>query len=333
MRSGVLIALLLTGCAGSSTGRANEFGRLPGRVHVFEDFETDIEKRWWLAGAIETTNVPPDSRRACRSTLSKDFDDKMGDPSKRYAAVIFNPVPGPPMGKNTRLSFRYWIRGSDQLRVQIYSLTNNYHRRRVLTGLPQGSWQSHTVDMTTLRRPDGSGGPLSEDERIDDIQFYADPSVELIIDDIVLYEAAPADEPEPFPARFLFTGWFDTGKQGNEWPGEFEIVSHEKPLKWKAARSLPGDPPRFRISLRGSRPVREGVVSLRFKYRLSGADEFTVSLSNSLPMVVHRTNDRWAELRFGVVVDPHEVNELRFELDRRGVLEVDDVLLYEPLRD
>jgi len=30
----------------------------------------------------------------------------MGDPDAMYKAVIFNPVPGPPMGKNTRLTFR-----------------------------------------------------------------------------------------------------------------------------------------------------------------------------------------------------------------------------------
>ena len=53
------------------------------------------------------------------------------------------------------------------------------------------------------RRPDGSGGPLAEDERIDDIQFYIDPRAELLIDDIVLYEAAPDGEKRPFPARVL----------------------------------------------------------------------------------------------------------------------------------
>ena len=142
---------------------------------AFEDYETDIEKRWWMSGKAETANVPPGSRRACRGVLTQDFDDLQGDMKTMYTAVIFNPVPGPPMGKNTRLSFRYWLKGTDTLRVQIYSLTNGYHRYLSLTGLPQGRWQSATVDMTQCRRPDGSGGPLSEDERIDDIQFYVDP--------------------------------------------------------------------------------------------------------------------------------------------------------------
>ena len=73
------------------------------------------------------------------------------------------------MGKNPRLSFRYFLKGTDTLRVQIYSLTNGYHRCLTLTGLPQEKWESGTVDMTAVRRPDGSGGPLSENERISTI--------------------------------------------------------------------------------------------------------------------------------------------------------------------
>src|SRR5262249_31644734 len=29
-------------------------GGFPNRVHAFEDFETDIEKRWWLSGRLQT---------------------------------------------------------------------------------------------------------------------------------------------------------------------------------------------------------------------------------------------------------------------------------------
>src|SRR5207245_489856 len=139
--------------------------RLPARVHVFEDFETDIEKRWWLRGAPETNDVPPGlsasvpNRRACRAAQSKDFDDKQRDPRKIQKAVVFNPVPGPPMDRNTRLSFRYWLEGTDSLRVQIFSLTKGYHRSLTLANLPQRSWQAATVEMTQARRPDGSGGP------------------------------------------------------------------------------------------------------------------------------------------------------------------------------
>src|SRR5262249_23470618 len=81
-------------------------GLMPQRVHVIEDYETDIERRWWLAGKVETKDVPAGSKRACRGVPTNDFDDRMRDPKALYRAVIFNPVPGPPMGPQTRLSFR-----------------------------------------------------------------------------------------------------------------------------------------------------------------------------------------------------------------------------------
>jgi hypothetical protein len=83
-----------------------ERGGFPNRVHCFEDYETDIEKRWWMSGKAETADVPPANARACRGVLTQDFDDLQGDMKTMYTAVIFNPVPGPPMGKNPRVSFR-----------------------------------------------------------------------------------------------------------------------------------------------------------------------------------------------------------------------------------
>jgi len=320
-------------------------GKLPRRVHVAEDFDTDIERRWWMSGKAETKNVPPGSTRACRGVLTHDFDDLLGDPRAMYTAVVFNPVPGPPMGPNTRLSFRYWLKGTGSLRVQIYSLTNGYHRHLVLTGLPQERWEAATVDMTQCRRPDGTGGPLAEDERIDDIQFYADPSAELIVDDIVLYDAGPPEETRPFPKRILFTGLFDTGKQGKEWPGDFEIVLHKAPLTWKAARSVLNsetDSPWIRLHLRGERPVGEA-THLRFRYHLTGADAMRVGLVNRTTKETHiverkgLSKEKWTEAlvdfgaaRRGGPRKGEHVDEVHFLLPRGAELLIDDVLLYEP---
>src|SRR5262249_44252876 len=234
------------------------------------------------SGKPETKNVPLGSTRACRGVLTHDFDDLLGNMRAMYTAVIFNPVPGPPMGPNTRLSFRCWLKGTSSLRVQIYSLTNGYHRHLVLKDLPQGEWQTLTVDMTAARRGDGTGGPLSEDERIDDIQFYTDPTAELLIDDIILYDAARADEQRPFPKHIHFTAWFDTGKQGKEWPGDFEIVPHQPPRTWKAAQTVPhkdtGEP-WIRLHLRGER--RMGAAThLSFQYRLDGGDSLRIAIPN-----------------------------------------------------
>jgi hypothetical protein len=308
---------------------------LPRRVHVVEDYETDIERRWWMAGTIETQDVPPGSRRACRASLTRDFDDKMGDRDARYKAVIFNPVPGPPMGPRTRLRFRAKLAGTDRLRVQIYSLTNNYHRRLELEGLPQGRWLERDVDMTLLRRPDGSGGPLSADERIDDIQFYVEPNAELLIDDIVLYEAAREGEGDGFPRRAIFTAWFDTGKQGAEWPGDFEIVNHEPPRGWKAARSAPGAV--LRVGMRGRRLLGDP-TEVRFAYRLDGAaGPMRVELSDSTSgnawaaEVSGAVSGAWATavLRVEPPLGAH-ADEVRFRAPAGAALTIDDLLLSEP---
>jgi hypothetical protein len=319
-----------------------ERGNFPVRVHAFEDYDTDIEKRWWMAGKLEMRDVPAGGRRACRATLTKDFDDKMGDRSAEYKAVIFNPVPGPPMGRNTRLSFKYKLHGSDKLRVQLYSLTNNYHRYLSLSGLKTAEWTSATADMTQMRRPDGSGGPLSENERIDDIQFYIEREGDLLIDDIVLYEAAAANEKRPFPKRVIFTAWFDTGKQGQEWSGDYDIVPHEKPRTWKCARSVlnkDGGEPWIRVSLRGQRRL-DDTCELFFRYQLTGADGVRVQLRNSKS---GWSNDRvqaklkrneWSEatlqFRFPKGDSEQMVDEIRFLLPKESQLLIDDVLLYTP---
>ena len=349
------IAALITGLALTrgigaelrNLPRVLDRGHLPAHIHVFEDFETDIEKRWWLRGVLETDNLAPSlsdsiaNRRACRATPTKDFDDKMGDARNDFKAVIFNPVPGPPMGANTRLSFRYWLQGTDTLRVQIYSLTKNYHRFLTLTNLPQSSWQSAAVDMTQARRPDGSGGPLAEDERIDDIQFYIAPDAELIVDDIVLYEAAPEGEAQPFPQRMVFTGWFDTGKQGAEWPGNFEIVPHQSPLTWKAAKKVANantNEAWIRVQLRGLRPLST-ITRLRFRYRVIGTGDIRVALVNSKSGQQWRgiaedlARGRWAEAVTDFEVNEHDrfADELHFVVAKDAELLVDDVLLFEPV--
>ena len=88
----------------------------------------------------------------------------------------------------------------------------------------------------------------------------------------MLYEAAAEGEKRTFPKRILFSGIFDTGTQGRHWPGEFEIVNHEKPLTWKAAKSVVGKDgsPRLVVGLRGPRRLDER-TELTFRYKFTGA--------------------------------------------------------------
>jgi inosine-uridine nucleoside N-ribohydrolase len=315
-----------------------DHGGMPHRVHVAEDYDNDIERFWWMSGKAELKTLPPGSRRACRGTLTHDFDDLLGNAKAMYTAVVFNPVPGPPMGKQPRLSFRYWLKGTDTLRVQIYSLTNGYHRHLVLSGLPQRRWESATVDMTLARRPDGTGGPLSEGERIDDIQFYTDPAAELVIDDVALYDAAAPGEKRPFPRRIVFTAWFDSGKQGKEWPGTFDIV--EDGFFGKAARSVPDAQtgrPQCRLGMRGPRTLGPA-TELSFRYRLKDADSLKVELADSKTGasrsadLKNLTQGEWAAatVRFADVPSSTQADEIRFDLPKGAEIRVDDLLLYEP---
>lgn len=315
-----------------------EPGMFPARVHVAEDYDTDIEKRWWMCGKGETKDIRPGGIRAQRAVLTQDFDDRQGNMKTMDRAVIFNPVPGPPMGANTRLRFSYKLTGTDTIRVQLYSLTNGYHRYLSVSGLEQGKWLDGCVDMTQMRRPGGTGGGLSADERIDDIQFYIDPRAELLIDDVVLYEAAAKDEKRPFPKRMIFTAWFDTGTQGKEWPGDFAIVNHEKPRTWKAAKSVkgPDGKPVLRIDMRGERAL-DPVAELTFKYKLTGADTLAVRLDAKGKAVspvraMDCRRGEWAEatVRFEWKEKPPHASAIMFVLPDGAELLVDDVLLYTP---
>lgn len=313
-------------------------GAFPAKVHVAEDYDTDIEKRWWMSGKAETKDVAPGGRRSQRGVLTQDFDDRQGDMRTSYHAVVFNPVPGPPMGKNTRLAFRYKLIGTDHLRIQLYSLTNGYHRYLSVKGLPQNEWQSGCVDMTQMRRPDGTGGPLADNERIDDIQFYVDPRHEVIIDDVILYDAAAEGEKRPFPKRVIYTAWFDTGKKGNEWRGDFDHIAHEKPRMWKAARSVAreNDTPWIRLDMKGPRRL-DSVAEVSFQHLLVGADTIRVELRDSksgqtwTKELTSLAQGTWgtSTARFDIKGDA-SADEIRFILPTGATLTVDDVLLYTP---
>ncbi len=312
-------------------------GKFPARIHVAEDFETEIQRFWWMAGKPELKNLPPASARACRGTLTHDYDDLLGNAKAMHTAVIFNPVPGPPMGANTRLSFQYWLKGTSTLRVQIYSLSNGYHRQLYLRDLPQESWQECTVDLTQARRPDGTGGPLSRGERIDDIQFYVEPTAEVLIDNISLYDAAADGEARPFPRRVLFTGWFDSGKQGKEWPGDLEIV--DDGLFWRGAKSVKRDDGQawLRVDLRGDL-VLGATTHFAVRARSSGSGRVRVELSprEGNPVATAEftpaQGGEWKEfvLPFPAARAGVRVRELRFFPAEGEELTIDDLVLYEP---
>ena len=139
----------------------------------------------------------------------------------------------------------------------------------------------------------------------------------------------------------MFTGTFDTGKQGRHWPGDFEIIADAGNF-WKAARSIRSDvtgTPWLRIGLRGHRRLgRETHVS--FRYRLTGSDAVDVRLVNSKTGKSQSTvakglkTDQWSQttLRFDTR-QLSAIDEIHLLLPTNAELTVDDLLLFEPGAD
>jgi hypothetical protein len=152
-------------------------------------------------------------------------------------------------------------------------------------------------------------------------------------------------EKRPFPKRVLFTAWFDSGRQGKEWPGDFDIVPN-KGYFWHAARSVLNRErgvPWVRLHLRGERVLGD-VTHLSFRYHLTGPDGMRVQL-------VHRegnrkyavdleklAQERWAQAtvdfsaegKGGRPKKGERIDEVHFVLPKGATLLLDDVLLYEP---
>src|SRR5262249_55009808 len=139
-----------------------------------------------------------------------------------------------------------------------------------------------------------------------------------------------------FPARVHFAGVFDTGRQGHEWPGEFEIA-RDKGAFWHAAKSVQNaetKAPWIKVGLRGERPLGER-TALAVRYRLTGADKVSVRLVNSKTKRTFTAElkglakGKWAEATADFAAAKGGVDEVHFVLEKGAELLVDDLLLYE----
>ena len=154
-----------------------------------------------------------------------------------------------------------------------------------------------------------------------------------------MYDAAVEGEKRPFPKRILFTAGFDSGKQGKEWPGSFEIAQKEGYF-WHAAKSVPHPDDKkqawIRIDLRGGRPIGDA-TQLFFRYKLDGAKSMSVGLTSAkstlaLGVDVEKTkNGPWASMTVDFKDFPklELVREIYFLIPAEATLWIDDLLLYE----
>ena len=261
----------------------------PHRIWAFSGFEARPANFGWF-GRAETANIPkyPGNAAARRGTaLKKGAALKTG----------MNPVPGPRMGKVNKLSVRYYLKGTDTVRFQHYSLSSGDNCNMLVSGLVQGKWSETVLNFTAdSRRNDGSPGAFKEGERMDDLQVYAGKAgdgktYEVVIDDAIFFAEDPAlpPEPEPFPRRVMFLAAFDTGIDAKSkpkyFPGQFEPVSGAKAPKgsyWVVAKATPagGKGVGVRLEMKPPRPVGPN-TKLRFRCWLKGASKIDVVLHDA----------------------------------------------------
>jgi hypothetical protein len=153
---------------------------------------------------------------------------------------------------------------------------------------------------------------------------------------MILYDAAGEKENRPFPKRIIFTAWFDSGKQGKEWPGTFDIVEHAKPRQWKFAQSVKGEDGKsvLKLSMRGVREL-EQATELTLLLRSSAATPIGVAFAldgkvspNPLAIQVNK-QDEWqtVQLKF-TLPGGARADEIRFTAPEGTAFAIDDLLLY-----
>ena len=246
---------------------------------------------------LDRRKIPPGhvKDQSCKAQPTRNFDRRRGDPTLRFTGVIYNPVPGPPLGERPRIRFKYFLQRirkqteeqpkTYSMIIQLFNLSRGGHRGVVLNNLTENQWVDVVVDMSKALRPRPGGGdvdqgPFREHDRVDDIQFYIDPrpplfkgsseskpaTAHLWIDDIMLYDAAHQNEYRPAPAHTVFTAWFDTGSRSQKaWPGDFQVVEHGIPQfrppadGWDHIRTIPHPPVTQPQWLSGAPWIRVGL--------------------------------------------------------------------------
>lgn len=160
----------------------------PNRVIFLAAFDTGIDApslSKYYPGRLEIAGgdaAPPGTYwGAARAVGREGGKDKL---------VQLQITPPKAVGARTRLRFRYHLTGASAMQVQIFDLTDMDNRHVRLRDLAQGEWTFVHVDFTRDgKRNDGSDTPFAAGHQVDDIFFFVDPGAELLIDEVVLYDA------------------------------------------------------------------------------------------------------------------------------------------------
>ncbi|HUW82481.1 MAG TPA: hypothetical protein VMZ31_06735 [Phycisphaerae bacterium] len=164
-----------------------DFEPFPNRVIFLAAFDTGEKDKYW-PGSLEIVDrrLPADSYwRVARAVPHE-------NPPAKWIRLQIQPPK--PVGEMTKLRFRYHVTGASAMTVQIFDMTDMDNRHIRLSDLPQGVWQTANLNFTRdAKRNDGSDTPFAAGHVVDDIFFFVSPDgdqdVDLLIDEVVLYDA------------------------------------------------------------------------------------------------------------------------------------------------
>jgi hypothetical protein len=159
----------------------------PNRVIFLAAFDTGPKEQYW-PGEFEIVehDLPPGAYwKVARAVPRKDR------PGKWLRLQI---APPRPVGRRTKLRFRYYLTGAAKMTVQLFDLTDQDNRHIPLRNLKQGARTTMTLDFTAdAKRNDGRETPFAAGHQVDDLFFLVDaePGQEplLLVDEVVLYDA------------------------------------------------------------------------------------------------------------------------------------------------
>jgi hypothetical protein len=186
-------------------GRAPEPEPFPRRVLYLAGFDTgvtpEVRAKYWPGEfEIAQRDLPANSLwNAARAVPRQDGNGK-------WIRLQLEPVRT--VGAHTKLRFRAHLTGTRRMTVQIFDLTDQDNRHIHLAGLEPGQWQTHYLDFTKdARRNDGGDTPFAAGHQVDDLFFFVqadgDQPAELLIDEVILFEAGEAAGASTDPANHL----------------------------------------------------------------------------------------------------------------------------------
>ncbi len=160
----------------------------PNRVIFLAAFDTGTDARsrpkYYPGQWALPTSPPPGSYWQVAQAVAA--------PDEKASHVLLKMAPPRHAGPETKLRFRYWVRGSGRMQVALHDATAKAERTIELKDLPQGKWVTQYVNFTKDAKAPAGAKPLAVRNELDALTFVVPGSgegVRLYVDEVVLYDA------------------------------------------------------------------------------------------------------------------------------------------------